>query len=254
MYNVINSKYKTVMCRHYERTGICHLGERCHYAHGQTELRKMTDPIPFDSSRPASLIGISPSSHQMQSPTHLQSPTVVSPVPIRGAPVPPNYKTVQCRYYSMTGFCKFGDLCTFAHGDGDIRSPSQRDPYKGGVIGRSKLTSDPSTQAYLTQLQLIEIINNLEYFYRDHEGYRKRLKEARELTIAGNFNVAGETINEIVYRKEASQGEKEQYEKILGLAMALGQESLQKILQMKREQPGSLALSISTGKEGRLQE
>ena len=41
----VNTKYKTQMCRHFEAQGICHLGERCHYAHGEKELRNANDVI-----------------------------------------------------------------------------------------------------------------------------------------------------------------------------------------------------------------
>lgn len=38
-----NNLYKTQLCKHYEQTGICHVGARCHFAHGETELRKRED-------------------------------------------------------------------------------------------------------------------------------------------------------------------------------------------------------------------
>ena len=36
----INDKYKTERCRHYETHKNCALGEKCHFAHGDAELRK----------------------------------------------------------------------------------------------------------------------------------------------------------------------------------------------------------------------
>ena len=39
----LNTKYKTQICRHFETQGTCHLGDRCHYAHGNIELRSATD-------------------------------------------------------------------------------------------------------------------------------------------------------------------------------------------------------------------
>lgn len=41
----INDKYKTERCRHYETHMHCALGDKCHFAHGDEELRKPTDPI-----------------------------------------------------------------------------------------------------------------------------------------------------------------------------------------------------------------
>lgn len=45
MNTQINDKYKTERCRHYETHGHCALGEKCHFAHGDEELRKPNDPI-----------------------------------------------------------------------------------------------------------------------------------------------------------------------------------------------------------------
>jgi hypothetical protein len=41
----INLKYKTEMCRHYEQQKHCLLGDKCHFAHGDAELRKPDDAI-----------------------------------------------------------------------------------------------------------------------------------------------------------------------------------------------------------------
>jgi len=41
----LNSKYKTSMCRHYEATKTCQLGDRCNFAHGEQELRGINDVI-----------------------------------------------------------------------------------------------------------------------------------------------------------------------------------------------------------------
>ena len=41
----INEKYKTERCRHYETHKNCALGDMCHFAHGDAELRKPDDPL-----------------------------------------------------------------------------------------------------------------------------------------------------------------------------------------------------------------
>jgi hypothetical protein len=41
----VNDKYKTERCRHYETHKNCALGDKCHFAHGDKELRKLGDPM-----------------------------------------------------------------------------------------------------------------------------------------------------------------------------------------------------------------
>jgi hypothetical protein len=39
-------RYKTVACKFFGRTGSCRKGLNCTYAHGDHELRNLTDPLP----------------------------------------------------------------------------------------------------------------------------------------------------------------------------------------------------------------
>ena len=39
----INDKYKSERCRHFETHKNCALGDKCHFAHGDEELRKPGD-------------------------------------------------------------------------------------------------------------------------------------------------------------------------------------------------------------------
>ncbi len=41
--NAPNPRYKTTLCRHWETTGTCTMGPRCHFAHGIDDKRSVTD-------------------------------------------------------------------------------------------------------------------------------------------------------------------------------------------------------------------
>jgi len=73
---------------------------RCHFAHGKHELRKQTDPLPQSVS------------DLYQTPVSTTAPPGY---------VHNKYKTVPCKNFQTEGYCKYGDRCTFAHGEVDLR-------------------------------------------------------------------------------------------------------------------------------------
>lgn len=87
-----NNKYKTTLCRHFSTTGTCTMGGRCHFAHGQEELRNANDPIEvYPGADPANI------------PQDLSGMGNAT------------FKTIQCRYFEL-GICKYSEGCHFAHG------------------------------------------------------------------------------------------------------------------------------------------
>lgn len=45
---ILNTKFKTSMCKNFEHSQ-CHMGDRCHFAHGKGELRMVSDPLPANT-------------------------------------------------------------------------------------------------------------------------------------------------------------------------------------------------------------
>ena len=88
------SKYKTILCKHFTSQRGCFFGDNCQFAHGLNDLR--TNP---------NLQNIS--SENKKGP-NLQ-----------------NYKIVKCKYWEKDGTCRYGTLCTFAHGDNELRKKSE---------------------------------------------------------------------------------------------------------------------------------
>ena len=84
--------YKTQLCENYAQDGKCRYGKRCHFAHGDSELRA--------------------------------PPRFVA----KELPTDPLYKTQLCQNYAQDGKCRYGDRCLFAHGDSELRSQPQQLP------------------------------------------------------------------------------------------------------------------------------
>lgn len=76
-------------------------------------------------------------SYQKQAP--MQDPT-------KKGPNPQNYKIVKCKYWEKDGTCRYGTLCTFAHGDPELRTKTDNmllgQPY-GGVDMMNPMMGSP---------------------------------------------------------------------------------------------------------------
>jgi len=77
-----DQRYKTVLCKHFERDGECKFGDKCSFAHGEAELKQKALPK---------------------------------------AAQDPLYKTVLCKHFEQNGKCKFGRSCSFAHGKNELK-------------------------------------------------------------------------------------------------------------------------------------
>jgi hypothetical protein len=42
----VHSNYKTNPCKYWEESGECKFGESCSFYHGESEKRKLIDPLP----------------------------------------------------------------------------------------------------------------------------------------------------------------------------------------------------------------
>lgn len=87
------------------------MGEKCHFAHGEQELRKPSDPIPVHAfslySKPSNF---------GNDYAEQRSSSDIPPGYVKN-----NYKTIPCKFYMQDGHCSFGERCTYAHGEEDLR-------------------------------------------------------------------------------------------------------------------------------------
>jgi hypothetical protein len=79
MQSYANNRYKTTLCKHFQVSQQCPVGTRCHFAHGQKDLRSMMDPLP----QAAMINPIEPNQSLLQGSLGV------------------NYKTSKCRNYDM---------------------------------------------------------------------------------------------------------------------------------------------------------
>ena len=96
-----NNKYKTVLCKHFGQTGTCSYGDKCQFAHGYQELKNPIGGMP---------------------PMSTNSSVSTDTSKVKNVPNPNNFKIVKCKNWETTGTCSYGSVCTFAHGDQELRT------------------------------------------------------------------------------------------------------------------------------------
>lgn len=203
-----NNKYKTVICKHFEQSGQCYLGDKCHFAHGSEELRNPSDPLPPNK-------GLS---------TNDTKPTQN----YQGQTLPPNvsnYKTIKCKFFEK-GHCKFAGGCSFAHGDQDVRPANT--PVPAHVISNMQMNNnvmafyDQATQNQIAQQQIFFLIGQLQQYHANDQDYLAKLTQATELNNSGNVQAAASLVYGIINRKTRSQPEEIAYNGFTQQVQSLG--------------------------------
>jgi hypothetical protein len=70
---------------------------------------------------------------------------------MKKGPNPQNYKIVKCKFWEKEGTCRYGTLCTFAHGDTEMRSKT--DNYM--MIQQPQNFYDPNSQMQNSDFNLM---------------------------------------------------------------------------------------------------
>lgn len=92
-----NPKYKTTLCKHFDTPQGCSYGDKCQFAHGYGELRTSSGQT----------VGAQMS---MGNPFNDKSQNNML-----------NYKIAICKNWEKDKTCRYGNKCSFAHGNEELR-------------------------------------------------------------------------------------------------------------------------------------
>ena len=114
------------MCRHYNKPQGCSYGEKCQFAHGANELRTLDGSIQNVNKPPKTKNKL---------------------------PNPLNYKIVKCKNWEKDGTCKYGENCTFAHGDSELREKqANANQFQPNMVMYAPFMVDPMGMMQMQQM------------------------------------------------------------------------------------------------------
>ena len=111
-----NPKYKTSLCKYINTAQGCPFKSKCLFAHSEKELRPIATISPHSSAQ-----------------GYLNSKSKQ------------NYKTTKCKNYEKNGTCRFGERCTFAHGDAEVRKINGHNDEKQTPIDNTTCSSNSNS-------------------------------------------------------------------------------------------------------------
>jgi len=236
------------MCKHFEQTGYCPVGQKCHFAHGKAELRHISDPIPINPTM-VKQVQSTPKPTQNLSTNSL--PPTIS-----------NYKTMKCKYFEK-GLCKYSNNCGFAHGNHELRSPNSPLPQNvlsaissgsinGGPTNNTPTTTgntggvpslyDSNVQNQVAQQQIFYLISQMEGYHVNNQEILSKIKQAQELNNTGNVQAAASVIYDVINRSDKSKEESDNYAIFVQNIQGLVPKIFQQMQQQYSQQASSLGL------------
>lgn len=138
-------RYKTSLCKHYNTPKGCVYGEKCQFAHGESELRGSVSHKIDNNS-------FSLFTNQNFMDGMNMGGNVGGKVQ-KKTPNPANFKIVKCKNFERDGMCKYGNACTFAHGDADLRAKTDNFQFQqSSNYGFNPYMMDPNFLMYMNQM------------------------------------------------------------------------------------------------------
>eukprot|EP01017_Pseudomicrothorax_dubius_P040601 TRINITY_DN6376_c0_g1_i3.p1 TRINITY_DN6376_c0_g1~~TRINITY_DN6376_c0_g1_i3.p1 ORF type:complete len:284 (+),score=55.61 TRINITY_DN6376_c0_g1_i3:95-946(+) len=229
----MNGKYKTMLCRYYERDGTCIKGDQCQYAHGDYELRRR-EAYSYENFDYQSGGG--------GGGGLMKKSNKYTPFP------QPTYSIQQkpqlCAFY-LKGECRFGDKCKYLHEEVKMEEKEKTTPqktfqtqnkdfepddfgpamdgYNPEVEKKNEQELDAATQHFISKMQLRAVLEGIEHHLPNlPEDFKSKLLLSKEKMEAGELGEAGLILNQILMNPLASADEKEKFKEILFNAAIVG--------------------------------
>lgn len=127
MSNTNNLFYKTRMCNKW-RTGACPFGDKCTYAHGQHEIRRVPAEVVAAHAMQIQHTEMNEGAYKQGNVSQQNNGSIAArkEPQQQGDDQQQNksqlyYKTRLCIRFMQSGYCVKGNECTFAHGYEDLR-------------------------------------------------------------------------------------------------------------------------------------
>lgn len=210
---MINTRYKTIMCKYYESDKVCPLGIKCHYSHGKEDMRKPNDPLPPNTPMMVNSAKTNPQQQNQGMPNPMSAG---------------NFKTVICKYWEQ-GKCKYGTNCTFAHGDPEKKGAGMGGMgFNGGMQGQMPgydPLKDPNIEYVMKLQQLNMIAGALSEIYPNDQTVDGYIRNAQQMLGMNNINQGAEILQKILYNNNVSEEKKKQHEEIVQSAKKFAENS-----------------------------
>lgn len=235
----LNTKYKTTMCKYWQNNNPCPLSLRCHFAHGPQEIRKEKDPLPGPVLKPGSNSNKANPNLGMQNQIS-QNGNLTN--------MPGNHKTVKCKFFEV-GSCKFGNMCSFAHGDHELRSMSGVSNMNMGSLAQMQQQtyqvaqeSIQDQQDFKVKLhQLSFIVNKLEILHQGNPENLMAIKQAKESLSRKDIQSCATISQKIIYDNKVGSEIQKAHEQIVNDAKQIGVNMNSKMsMLINNGQPGTV--------------
>ena len=121
-----NMFFKTRLCNKW-RQGMCPFGDKCTYAHGQQELRRVAPELLMQQQMLVAQQGLMQGAQE--------GGAQYQPRQVGDQKSQIYYKTRLCTRFMQSGYCVKGNECTFAHGYDDLRLMKKKEDAFDGREG-----------------------------------------------------------------------------------------------------------------------